>query len=309
MRSTFLLVLVLTWCFVAQQTFAKHNDNTKEEKEKTADDEDKAGRIVSDCVEKVKCENTLLNVQKCMRAAKDAGLTPSADEVSKEFSTCAKEKLLKKAAEAASGESEFGPNRDMANLTVRLEDDFLQSRNATDLNLKLWKASQKNEERSVSQMDSVGIKLMNWRYQQTTPDLSIKLKQNMDCAGSHKNDTASKQRNVHACQEWCKSKGNEDFDLPEKHRRYNATRSGCEFQGTTGKENCFLRVSCEARGKRLTGERTLVLSIQSTTWAHTSGALSLETETASSSLAIATTSPVKVCPWTRVVTERLCPSL
>ena len=57
MRSTFLLVLVLTWCFVAQQTFAKHNDNTKEEKEKTADDEDKAGRIVSDCVEKVKCEN------------------------------------------------------------------------------------------------------------------------------------------------------------------------------------------------------------------------------------------------------------
>ena len=59
----------------------------------------------------------------------------------------------------------------------------------------------KNEERSVSQMDSVGIKLMNWRYQQTTPDLSIKLKQNMDCAGSHKNDTASKQRNVHACQE------------------------------------------------------------------------------------------------------------
>ena len=92
MRSTFLLVLVLTWCFVAQQTFAKHNDNTKEEKEKTADDEDKAGRIVSDCVEKVKCENTLLNVQKCMRAAKDAGLTPSADEVSKEFSTCAKEK-------------------------------------------------------------------------------------------------------------------------------------------------------------------------------------------------------------------------
>ena len=239
-----------------------------------------------------------LNV-KCMRAAKDAGLTPSADEISKEFSTCAKERLLKKAAEAASGESEFGPNRNMANLTVILEDDFLQSRNATDLNLKLWEGFPKNEERSVSQLNSVGIKLMNWRYQQTTPDLSLRLKQNMDCAGSHTNDTASKQRNVHACQEWCKSKGNEDFDLPKAHRRYNATRSGCVFQGTTGKENCFLRVSCASSRKTSYWGANFGLTypidyLGSHKWSAKS-----RSRNGVVFIGNSTTSPVKVCPWTR----------
>ena len=137
MKVKFLSILVLiALCCSFQSAFAKREDPNEEEA-KTQNDDDKAGRIISDCVKKCKCENTLVNVRKCMKAATDAGLTPSADEISKEFSICAKEKLLAAAARAASGESEFGPNRNMPNMTTRLEDDFLQSKNATDLNLKL----------------------------------------------------------------------------------------------------------------------------------------------------------------------------
>jgi hypothetical protein len=250
MKVKFLSILFLiALCCSFQSAIAKRED-PKEEEVKTQNDDDKAGRIVSDCVKKCKCENTLVNVRKCMKAATEAGLTPSADEISKEFSICAKEKLLAAAARAASGESEFGPNRNMPNMTTRLEDDFLQSKNATDLNLKLWEGFPSNEEKRVSQTDSVGIKLMNFKYQETTPDLSLKLKQNTNCAErKHVNDTSSKQRNVFECQKWCVSKANEDYDLPAVNRRYNATRSGCEFQSRTGQDNCFLRVYCK-EGKK-----------------------------------------------------------
>ena len=39
-----------------------------------------------------------------------------------------------------------------------------------------------------------------------------------------------------ACQKWCAAEANEDFDLPLKHRRYKNVPSGCEFQGSTGKD-------------------------------------------------------------------------
>jgi len=162
---------------------------------KKEDDDDKAGQIIIACVKKCKCENTLVNIQKCMKVAQDAGLTPSADELSKEFSTCAKEKLLAKAAREASGESEFGPNRNMPNMTTVLDDDFSRAKNATHLNPNYWETFPSNEEKRVTKLDSVGVKVMSFKYQESTPDLSLKLKEGYGCTGSHTNDTATKQKN------------------------------------------------------------------------------------------------------------------
>ena len=61
---------------------------------------------------------------------------------------------------------------------------------------------------------------------------------------------ATKQKTMFACQKWCAAEANEDFDLPLKHRRYKNVSSGCEFQGSTGKENCVLRVTCKPAKKQ-----------------------------------------------------------
>ena len=161
-----------------------------------------------------------------MKVAQDAGLTPSADELSKEFSTCAKEKLLAKAAREASGESEFGPNRNMPNMTTVLDDDFSRAKNATHLNPNYWETFPSNEEKRVTKLDSVGVKVMSFKYQESTPDLSLKLKEGYGCTGRHTNDTATKQKTMFACQKWCAAEANEDFDLPLKHRRYKNVSSG-----------------------------------------------------------------------------------
>jgi hypothetical protein len=248
MKLKFLtLLLLIALCLLS--TFAKHDD-PKEDAEKKEDDDDKAGQIIIACVKKCKCENTLVNIQKCMKVAQDAGLTPSADELSKEFSTCAKEKLLAKAAREASGESEFGPNRNMPNMTTVLDDDFSRAKNATHLNPNYWETFPSNEEKRVTKLDSVGVKVMSFKYQESTPDLSLKLKEEYGCTGSHTNDTATKQKTMFACQKWCAAEANEDFDLPLKHRRYKNVSSGCEFQGSTGKENCVLRVTCKPAKKQ-----------------------------------------------------------
>ena len=211
-------------------------------------DDDTKGSIIIDCVKDVKCENTLGNIQKCMKKATEAGLTPSAEEISKEFSTCAKERVA--ALSAKGGDApEYGPNRKMPNVTVRVDDDFQNARNSTHFNQKFWEDMPENEEHRVLQTDSVGVSIGNFKWIDTEPDVDLAMKASAACRGTPtKEDLLSKQRSVFECKQWCAAKGNEDLDREVTKRLFNDTAFGCEFvvddRRGPKKENCFLRSQC-----------------------------------------------------------------
>ena len=68
-------------------------------------------------------ENVL--VQMCMNRANAAGITPSVDEATAQFSTCAKEKALREAAlKDPESEPDLSPNRNFSKVVVKVVDDF-----------------------------------------------------------------------------------------------------------------------------------------------------------------------------------------
>ncbi len=86
--------------------------------------------ILTECIEEVNCTNTLKNVQMCMNRANAAGITPSVDEATAQFSTCAKEKALREAAlKDPESEPDLSPNRNFSKVDVKVVDDFEDDRN------------------------------------------------------------------------------------------------------------------------------------------------------------------------------------
>jgi hypothetical protein len=238
----------LTFLIVALTLFAAHATNLRVAPKKVGKPVDpKADDVVADCVKKLKCENTLMNMQTCIKKAKDAGVVASAEDVSKQFSNCAKERLLAKAA-GGDDANPYGPNRKMPNATIRLRDDFLKAKNRTDLNLSKWEAFPEDEEHKVLLTDSVGVNIVdNFKWKETDPDLTLTLVDGQSCtpADAKGDETVTTEPVPFKCQKWCERKANEDLDKPVADRK---NFQGCSFERDSSK--CTLSVKCELTPSR-----------------------------------------------------------
>lgn len=205
--------------------------------------EDKKDEVISNCVKKLKCENTLMNVQTCMAAAKEAGMIPSAEIISKEFSNCKKQQLLEKAA-GGDDANPYGPNRKMPNATVRLQDDLEHAKNRTDLNLYKWEAFPVNEEHKVLLTDSVGVSIHNYKWQETNPDLTLNLVDGKACKVEKNSgdETVTSETTPYKCQQWCLRKANEANEKAQKDKKQQVFK-GCFFERSTSK--CTVSANCQ----------------------------------------------------------------